>query len=71
MQLSLSRALAGLGPAADDALEHAALLGSDRVRVHAVATQRLIDDPNEGFETSIYEAKRTIALRDAPSPDEV
>jgi hypothetical protein len=29
------------------------------IRIHAVATERLIRDPEEGFEAAVAEAKRT------------
>ncbi len=66
VQLSLSRAFVALGPAAADALEHAASHSSPEVRAHALATERLIQDPDEGFESAISEAKRTVALLGAP-----
>ncbi len=32
------------------------------VRAHAIATQRLLRDPDAGFECAIEEAKRVVAL---------
>jgi hypothetical protein len=32
------------------------------VRRHAIATQRLARDPDDGFELAIDEAKRVVAL---------
>jgi hypothetical protein len=66
MRLSLSRALAGLGTAADAALAHEASSGDAEVRTHAIATQRLIEDPDAGFDASIFEATRIVSLMDAP-----
>ncbi|MEF9902701.1 HEAT repeat domain-containing protein [Streptomyces sp. P9-A2] len=61
-QLSLSRALVALGEATAPAL-HAATTASDPgVCAHALATQRLLRDPDAGFEFAIEEAKRTVAL---------
>src|SRR5690606_36112687 len=67
---SLSRALAALGPAADDALAQAAEHGDAESRTHAVATQRLVDDPDEGFESALFEAERIVALAAAPTVTE-
>lgn len=66
VRLSLSRAIAALGGAADDALEQAAWQQDAEARTHAIATQRLAADPDEGFDESIFEAKRALALIDAP-----
>lgn len=66
VRLSLSRALAGLGEAADAALAAAATRGDVESRTHAIATQRLVRDPDESFDASVFEAKRTVALKDAP-----
>jgi hypothetical protein len=33
-----------------------------RVRAHAIATERLLRDPDAGFEFAIEEAKRVVAL---------
>ncbi|WP_030293292.1 HEAT repeat domain-containing protein [Streptomyces katrae] len=66
MQLSLSRALISLGEAVLPTL-HAAMTDLDpRVRHHAVATERLLRDPDAGFESAIEEAKRVAALQDQP-----
>ena len=58
---SLSRALAGLGPAAGAALHRASETGELEARIHAVATQRLVDDPDEGFEAAMWEARKLLA----------
>lgn len=66
LQLSLSRSLAELGDDAAAALEAARDTGSPDARVHALATERLILDPDEGFDTALFEAKRIVALGDTP-----
>jgi HEAT repeat protein len=61
-QLSLSRALIALGEVIVPVL-HTAQTGRDpRARRHAIATQRLLRDPDAGFEFAIEEAKRIVAL---------
>ncbi|MFE0098971.1 HEAT repeat domain-containing protein [Streptomyces sp. NPDC059009] len=70
-QLSLSRALVALGeaavPALSSALHAAPTTAADPgVRVHALATRRLLRDPDAGFESAIEEAKRVMALAGAP-----
>ncbi|MCT9084168.1 HEAT repeat domain-containing protein [Streptomyces fulvoviolaceus] len=65
-QLSLSRALVALGEVVLSALRaatRAATTAPDRrVRTHALATERLLRDPDAGFEFAIEEAKRVVAL---------
>lgn len=61
-QLSLSRALVALGDAAGPALHAAGAAPEPRVRAHALATQRLLSDPDAGFAYAIEEAKRVVAL---------
>ncbi|MGI5447737.1 HEAT repeat domain-containing protein [Streptomyces sp. CA-243310] len=61
-QLSLSRALVALGEAVVPALRAAMTAPDPRVRVHALATRRLWQDPDAGFEYAIEEAKRVVAL---------
>ena len=61
-QLSLSRALVELGEAAGPALLAAETAADPGVRAHALATQRLLRDPDAGFEFAIEEAKRVVAL---------
>ncbi|MFE5767945.1 HEAT repeat domain-containing protein [Streptomyces sp. NPDC056485] len=66
-QLSLSRALIALGEAAaEPALGPATTDPDPRVRHHAMATRRLLRDPESGFEHAIEEAKRVAALQDQP-----
>ena len=59
-KLSLSRALADLGDAAWPALNEASEHADVAVRIHAVATSRMVDDPDEGFDTAMFEATRII-----------
>ncbi|MEU8848378.1 HEAT repeat domain-containing protein [Streptomyces sp. NPDC048564] len=61
-QLSLSRALVALGEAVVPALCAAKTATDRRVRTHALATERLLQDPDAGFEFAIEEAKRIVAL---------
>ncbi|WP_039938267.1 HEAT repeat domain-containing protein [Streptomyces himastatinicus] len=61
-QLSLSRALVALGEAVVPALHAATTAPDPRVRTHALATQRLLREPDTGFEYAIEEAKRVVAL---------
>ncbi|MCK0440798.1 HEAT repeat domain-containing protein [Gordonia alkaliphila] len=50
LRRSLSRALAALGQAAESPLRAAASSDNEAVRVHAAATQRLLDDPDAGLD---------------------
>ncbi|MFE6618178.1 HEAT repeat domain-containing protein [Streptomyces sp. NPDC057740] len=62
-QLSLSRALVALGEVIAPVLHSAATTAPDpRARAHALATRRLLRDPDTGFEYAIEEAKRVVAL---------
>ncbi|TXS64284.1 HEAT repeat domain-containing protein [Streptomyces sp. sk2.1] len=61
-QLSLSRALIGLGEVMLPVLGAATTDPDPRVRAHAIATERLWRDPDTGFEFAIEEAKRVVAL---------
>jgi HEAT repeat protein len=65
-QLSLSHALVALGEVIVPALHAATTVDDPRVRAHALATQRLLRDPDAGFELAIEEAKRVVALAGAP-----
>ncbi|WP_217167875.1 HEAT repeat domain-containing protein [Streptomyces sp. AC512_CC834] len=60
--LSLSRALVALGETVVGVLRTATTAPSPDVRAHALATQRLLRDPDAGFESAIEEAKRVVAL---------
>ncbi|WP_448629811.1 HEAT repeat domain-containing protein [Cellulomonas soli] len=64
---SLSRALVALGDATADAVTRATSHPDPDVRAHAVATERLLQDPDEGFEAALDEARRVVALRTAPA----
>ncbi|MET8286308.1 HEAT repeat domain-containing protein [Streptomyces sp. NPDC005132] len=61
-QLSLSRALVALGEAVLPALGAATTAPDPCVRAHALATGRMLRDPDAGFEFAIEEAKRVVAL---------
>ncbi|TDC34897.1 HEAT repeat domain-containing protein [Micromonospora sp. KC213] len=61
-RLSLSRALIALGEVIMPALNAAGTSPDPRVRQHAIATQRLLRDPDAGFEFALEEAKRIVAL---------
>ncbi|MEV3872048.1 HEAT repeat domain-containing protein [Streptomyces sp. NPDC049906] len=61
-QLSLSRALIALGEATVPVLADAGTAADPRVRAHALATERLRRDPDAGFDFSVEEAKRVVAL---------
>ncbi|MFJ2032963.1 HEAT repeat domain-containing protein [Streptosporangium sp. NPDC087985] len=62
MQRSLSRALIALGEVILPTLRAAMTDLDPRVRAHAIATERLLRDPDAGFEFAIEEAKRVVAL---------
>ena len=75
VQLSLSRALAALGEAAEEALAVASTHRDEKVRVHADATERVMRDPDESFDAAVFEAQRAlhmnhVALQDEPMVDE-
>ncbi|MFD7631394.1 HEAT repeat domain-containing protein [Streptomyces sp. NPDC059851] len=61
-QLSLSRALVALGGAVVPVLRSAMTDPAPRVRQHAMVTERLVRDPDAGFECAVEEAKRIAAL---------
>jgi HEAT repeat protein len=61
-QLSLSRALVALGEVVLPVLRAATTAPDRRVRTHALATERLLRDPDAGFEFAVEEAKRVVAL---------
>ncbi|MDX3231022.1 HEAT repeat domain-containing protein [Streptomyces sp. ME19-01-6] len=61
-QLSLSRALIALGEVILPTLRTAMTDLDARVRQHAIATERLLRNPDAGFEFAIEEAKRIVAL---------
>jgi len=65
-QRSLSRALAALGDASAAVVQRAKQHRNVGVRTHAVATERLTRNPDEGFDVAIAAAQRIVALRGAP-----
>ncbi len=66
VRLSLSRALAMLGDAAMPVLQRAGASADEAVRSHALATLRLIANPDAEFDDAVEQAKRTRTLRGAP-----
>lgn len=66
VRLSLSRAFVALGPAGGDVLDRATGHPDPDVRAHALATEHLIRNPNEGFDAAVDEARRAAALLGAP-----
>jgi len=66
VQLSLSRAFVVLGDPAAAVVERAAADPDPAVSTHALATARLMEDPDEGFDAAIHDARRVVALRAAP-----
>ncbi|GAA0916586.1 HEAT repeat domain-containing protein [Virgisporangium aurantiacum] len=61
-RLSLSRALIALGEAITPILREKTVDADQSVRQHAIATERLLHDPDLGFEFAIEEAMRVVAL---------
>ncbi|WP_249400083.1 HEAT repeat domain-containing protein [Streptomyces argyrophylli] len=61
-RLSLSRALVALGEVIVPALGPAMMAPDPGVRAHALATRRLLRDPDAGFGFAIEEAKRIVVL---------
>ncbi|MET8568924.1 HEAT repeat domain-containing protein [Streptomyces sp. NPDC004783] len=61
-RMSLCRALVALGDVVEPALRDAVTAPDPDVRAHALATRRLLLDPDSGFEYAIEEAKRVVAL---------
>jgi len=66
VRLSLSRALAMLADAAMPVLTRARESTDEQVSEHALATLRLIEDPDAAFDAAVEEAKRARTLRGAP-----
>ena len=66
VQLSLSRALVVLADAARAPVAEAASSPHENVRAHALATERLLDHPEENFDEAIHEARRMFSLTGAP-----
>ncbi|MEV7855409.1 HEAT repeat domain-containing protein [Streptomyces sp. NPDC088183] len=61
-RLSLSRALVALGEVAMPTLRAAMTDHDPGVRQHVIATERLLRNPDAGFDWAIEEAKRIVAL---------
>lgn len=70
LQLSLSRAFVELGDAAEPAIGRGAAAHDPDVRAHALATKQLVENPDEGFDAAMFEARRAVALHNAPMLDE-
>ncbi|MFI5488308.1 HEAT repeat domain-containing protein [Micromonospora echinaurantiaca] len=62
VRLSLSRALAALGDVVEPILRTAMAHHDPTVRAHAGATERLLRDPDAGFDLAVDEARRVVAL---------
>ena len=62
VRLSLSRALVALGDVVEPALETAMTHRDPAVRAHAGATERLLRDPDAGFDLAVDAARRLDAL---------
>ncbi|SCG38230.1 HEAT repeat-containing protein [Micromonospora echinaurantiaca] len=62
VRLSLSRALAALGDVVEPILRTAMAHHDPTVRAHAGATERLLHDPDAGFDLAVDEATRVVAL---------
>lgn len=63
LQLSLSRALVALGEVVVEPVLQRAMASDDPVvHAHASATERLLRDPDAGFELAVDEAKRVFVL---------
>ncbi|NUW33209.1 HEAT repeat domain-containing protein [Nonomuraea sp. SMC257] len=62
MRLSLSRALVALGEVIVPTLRAAMTDPDPQVRAHAIATEKLLRDPDAGVAFAIEEAKRVVAL---------
>ena len=70
LQLSLTRAFATLGGPAAGAVEKASTYPAPEVRLHAIATAHVMENPDDGFDAALAEARRIVALRAAPIPEE-
>ncbi|WP_435111766.1 HEAT repeat domain-containing protein [Nocardiopsis synnemataformans] len=70
VQLSLSRALVALGEVVEPMLRTAMRDDDPSVHAHASATERLLRDPDAGFELAVDEAKRFVALGGGRGPEQ-
>jgi HEAT repeat protein len=70
VRLSLSQAMCALGDAALPVIDRAVSSEEDDVRLHALATKRILDDPDLAFDTALEQAKRVHTLRGAPLMDD-
>ncbi|MFV2102337.1 HEAT repeat domain-containing protein [Micromonospora sp. LOL_024] len=62
VRLSLSRALVAFGDVVEPVLRAAMTQHDPTVRAHAGATERLLRDPDAGFDLAVDEARRVFAL---------
>lgn len=67
--------MAALGEPGEAAVAAASTHPDEKVRLHALATERVMRDPDESFEQAVYEAQRTLhlghmALQDGPMVDD-
>ncbi|GAB3742711.1 HEAT repeat domain-containing protein [Amycolatopsis oliviviridis] len=69
VKLSLSRALVALGDVIEPMLKAGLAHGDPVVRAHARATERLLRDPEAGYDLGLDEAKRIAALGPERSED--
>lgn len=70
VQLSLGRAFSVLGDAALPALERAAATGEVEARVRALVAIRLIADPDEGYESALFESRRLVEREGSAEPSQ-
>ena len=66
VRLSLSRALVALDDVVEPFLRAATTHHDPAVRAHASATERLLHDPDAGFDLAMDEAKRVVRARSGP-----
>ena len=68
VQMSLSKALVQLAPSSVPAIERA--IGSDDpiIKTHGLATQRLLEKPEAGYDLALEYAQRVLAQLGAPTP---
>lgn len=71
VQLSLSQALVALGDVVEPALRTGLRSEDPAVRAHARTTERLLRDPDAGFDLAVDEAKRIVALGTAQAGEAV